>query len=252
MAGVRAGISGQINNNIVTDGLVWIFDPAYRISFPRSGTNVNNIISGSGTGTLTNNASWENDGGGSFTFDGTGDYIVNETDKGVLPVGSSIRTVDAWFKCTNTDNTERSIISYGTSNTGRIYTIYLTNTSYGDNGQLRFGGWSTDITFDTINLKDSNWHYSVMAYNGSALLVWLDGEVVTDGTWSAGGAGGSDTTPFNCSLDTAAGGTPSYFRIGWRWGDFAGNIGPCSVYNRVLSDIDVLQNYQAQKERFGL
>ena len=252
MAGVKTGISGQINNNIVTDGLVWRFDPAYRISFPRSGTNVNNIIPGSGTGTLTNNASWENNGGGSFTFDGVGDYIVNETDKGVLPVGSSVRTVDAWFKCTNTDNTERSIISYGTSSTGRIYTIYLTNATYGNNGQLRFGGWSTDITFDTVNLKDSNWHYAVIAYNGTGLLVWLDGEVVTNGTWSAGGAGGADTTPFNCSLNTAAGGTPSYFRIGWRWGDFAGNIGPCSIYNRVLSNTEVTQNYQAQKERFGL
>jgi len=34
-------------------------------------------------------------------------------------------------------------------------------------------------------------------------------------------------------------------------GDFAGNIGPCSIYNRVLSNTEVTQNYQAQKERFG-
>jgi hypothetical protein len=31
-----------------------------------------------------------------------------------------------------------------------------------------------------------------------------------------------------------------------------GNIGPVQFYNRALSAGEVLQNYQAQKERFGL
>ena len=31
-----------------------------------------------------------------------------------------------------------------------------------------------------------------------------------------------------------------------------GQIGPIQIYNRALSASEVLQNYQAQKERFGL
>lgn len=31
MAGVKTGISGQINNNIVTDGLILYIDPGYKL-----------------------------------------------------------------------------------------------------------------------------------------------------------------------------------------------------------------------------
>jgi hypothetical protein len=33
---------------------------------------------------------------------------------------------------------------------------------------------------------------------------------------------------------------------------FNGKLGPVQIYNKALSAGEVLQNYQAQKERFGL
>ena len=244
---------GSISTPIIADGLVFNMDPANRAStIPSTSTTIcKDTINTSRTGNFESGTSFNPNYNGVYSFDGSDDYI-NITTLSDLPVGASTRTMGVWFRCTNTDNSERSMISYGTSSTGRIYTIYLTNTTYGTNGQLRFGGWSTDITFDTANLKDSNWHYAVIAYNGTGLLVWLDGEVVTNGTWSAGGAGGADTTPFDCSLNTAAGGTPSYFWIGRRWGRFSGDIGNSHLYNRVLSTNEVLHNYNALKGRFGL
>ena len=59
------------------------------------------------------------------------------------------------------------------------------------------------------------------------------------------GAMGSDNNPNRIgSYSNSGGGGNS----GW---DMNGNIGPTKVYNRALSAGDVLQNYQAQKERFG-
>ena len=38
MPGISAGLGGQINNNIQTDGLIGYWDAAYKKSYPRSGT----------------------------------------------------------------------------------------------------------------------------------------------------------------------------------------------------------------------
>ena len=44
MAGIKSGINGQINNNIVTDGLIFYVDPAYKKSYPGSGSTIKNLI----------------------------------------------------------------------------------------------------------------------------------------------------------------------------------------------------------------
>ena len=54
---------------IVTDGLVFCSDPANRRSYSGAGTSFNDLISGS-SGSLVNNATYDNDGGGSFLTDG--------------------------------------------------------------------------------------------------------------------------------------------------------------------------------------
>ena len=59
MAGVKTGISGQINNNIVTDGLVFYIDPAYKKSYPESGTTCNGLINDI-EGTLSTSNIFEN------------------------------------------------------------------------------------------------------------------------------------------------------------------------------------------------
>ena len=53
MPGISAGLGGQVNNNIVTDGLVFYMDPAYKSSYSRTGTTTTDIVSqitGTGTG----------------------------------------------------------------------------------------------------------------------------------------------------------------------------------------------------------
>jgi hypothetical protein len=78
MAGVKTGISGQVNNNIVTDGLILYIDPAYKISTTpsTSTTKTFNIVDLSQSGSIVTDATWTNSTiTPSFNFDGSDGYI---------------------------------------------------------------------------------------------------------------------------------------------------------------------------------
>ena len=51
MPGISAGLGGQVNNNIQTDGLIFYVDSAYKKSYLGSGTTWNDL-GGSNNGTL--------------------------------------------------------------------------------------------------------------------------------------------------------------------------------------------------------
>ena len=91
MAGDKTGISGQINNNIVTDGLVFYVDPAYKKSWtgPDSST-VNDLIS-TPIGSIINDTSGSYGINESFAFDGTDDYIDFGTNTCLLYTSPSPR-----------------------------------------------------------------------------------------------------------------------------------------------------------------
>ena len=76
MAGAKTGINGQINNNIVTNGLVLSYDAAYKKSYPRSGTTTFNLASGSLDATIDGAIWYGTNPTSSFNFDGIDDKII--------------------------------------------------------------------------------------------------------------------------------------------------------------------------------
>ena len=60
--------------SIVTSGLLMYLDAANIRSYSGSGTSFNGLFSSIG-GTLINGTGYTSDGGGSFVFDGTNDYL---------------------------------------------------------------------------------------------------------------------------------------------------------------------------------
>ena len=60
--------------NIIRDGLVLYFDGANGKCYPKSGTDLNDIISNI-DGTLVNGVGYDTDNLGYFVFDGVDDYI---------------------------------------------------------------------------------------------------------------------------------------------------------------------------------
>ena len=220
--------------NIVTDGLVFAVDAGSERSYPGTGTTATSLV-GSDTATLTNGVGFSSNNGGYWEFDGTDDFITNNNTYNL-----SNFTAEVWVYPTATPpgTTMASAIStvYPGTNSTVNYAIGW-NSNYAWMGGFfngSSGGWhEVGVTSPALN----TWHSYSLTYNGTTLILYHNG--VSEGTLA--------------TTDTAAGGGP--IRIGRRWDGadfFPGNIPNAKVYNRALSAAEVLQNYNAQKSRFGL
>jgi hypothetical protein len=94
-----------------------------------------------------------------------------------------------------------------------------------------------DITFSSFSPIINTPYHAVMSYDNSSRVVklYVNGVFIESGTHS----GNLNITSQNLFI----GGGPR----GW-----TGKISTPQIYNRVLSDSEVLQNYNATKTRFGL
>ena len=218
---------------IVTDGLVLCLDAGNTKSYPGSGSSWIDLTSNGNTGTLTNGPTFSRDGGGSIVF-ATDDYVL--LPNGLLS-GTGNFTVNQWIKWTS--GTYGALfgnypignlqVAYGTN---LIY-VYLGSTS-GTSCYLGTSPFSTTLPQFTTN------PVMVTAQRSSnTLLLYLNGVLQKTG-----------------STTDSVGTSSSQFRIGTNTNNtgiieaFNGHIYSTQVYNRALSDQEILQNYNATKNRF--
>jgi hypothetical protein len=216
---------------IVTSGLVLALDAADRNSYV-SGSTVWNDLSGNNySGSLINGPTFSSTNGGSIVFDGVDDYIT------ATEIGQLTRfSIESWFKPTSYPNNYAAVIASvypGTNATVNFKIGYEAGT--GMVGGTYIGNWFyTPSVPTTLN----TWQQIIFTYDGSGLAIHSNGV-----------SGGSNA--FTGTPNSGGGG----IRIGRRWDlaeYFAGNIAITRVYNRALSQSEILQNYNAQKSRFNL
>ncbi len=214
---------------IVTSGLVLCLNAADKNSYPGTGTTWTDLSGNSNNGTLTNGPTFNSGNGGSIVFDGVDDY-VNTTFTTAL----DNFTICSWFKCTGVTAWAR--IADKSYQTGFWFGKESTNAN-------RWGGGVKQVSnYNMITLDDTNWHYLVMVRNGTSLTVYGDG--ITNTNTTTCGSGTLDTTALSLGgTVNDSGGLRDWFK---------GNISIVKVYNRTLSTNEILQNYNAQKSRFGL
>ena len=246
MAGIKTGVDGQINNNIQTIGLVAYWDAAYNKSFTPGTTTSYNLASGSltPTGSLLNDVGFQGPLTSSWVFDGTDDYIDCSSFP-LLDSGSAV-TISAWFKSSTYSNFGRLVNvekhieifqgSSGASNTKGRFT-YVLMGAYGNS----FKTLGSTEASGVGDLVDGNWHHLCFVFEGATLTatVYEDSVAVVTG----------DTTKENLNSATDKlyiGADPSGAN------PITGNIANVQIYNQSFSAGDVLQNYNAQKNRFGL
>ena len=221
--------------NIVTRGLVLHLDAASPNSYysPNGGTVWKDVSGNGNNGTLVNGTTFSND---AFVFDGVDDHI-NCGD--ILPSGSQNITISIWmykFDAVVGDY----ILSKGTASDGTAgSTFYIVNGST----YVRFTATDTTPTRSTnvehygINLNQ--WYNFTYTYNGSTIVGYRDGANPVTNTSISG--------PLNYLNQPILIGTHKY---GSRYPQM--DIGSFSLYDRALSAQEVLQNYNATKDRFGL
>jgi hypothetical protein len=159
------------------------------------------------------------------------------------------------FETNDTNNQNFTVGSFPFPQSGRTYEIWINSKSFSigwqswfddGNGERVLFGTSTNTihVYPSVevsaNLVAGQWYqllYTMVGGNGTAVVVYKDGQAIGSGTYgyalSSGtgtlfilGDGGSEITSCYCST--------------------------VRVYNRVLSAAEVLQNYNATKSRFGL
>ena len=223
------GVISQTGNNIQTDGLVFYIDPAYKISTTPSSDTVKsfNIINTAQSASYTTSGMYDSSTiSPSLAFDGTNAIYIDEFK---TQTGVNQYTWNLWVKSPS------SVTSYDM--------IMSTDYSY-----LYLAFYGSQITFDS-NLTAVDRFFTYASSTWYNVAVCIDGVADTTKCY----VNGSEETSIDLAADTLDG-----HRL-WlgRWYDGShdltnGNIGPVQIYNRTLSAGDVLQNYNAQKGRFGL
>jgi len=217
---------------IVTDGLVFNVDAGFTPSYPKNGTTWYDV-GGTNNGTFTNGPTFSTDGGGSIVFDGTDDY-VNCGNNSIFDMSSEV-TLLHWLKFTSS-SWSPFIGKTGGNSSQNNYRCWIGSDRnfdvelYGTNYKPLFNVTSTE-------LPNNSWCFLGMRFKN-------------DGTLS-GFFNGINKNTVNKSIGSLSTGD---FLIGYDKGGAygGGNIGTVLLYNRALTDDEILQNYNAQKGRFGL
>jgi hypothetical protein len=224
----------EYNPRIVTDGLVFFLDAANTRSYSGSGTSANSLVGGIGA-TLVNGVGFTSSNNGTFTFDGTNDYIAVSGSN--FPLGNSPRTLNIWYY-TNTSTWQANINNlfwYGTA--------AVTRQSFGIDfdtyPMMEFYSWGDDINWNT-SAPQVGWKNLQIAYDGNLTLrIYELGALVATKTFSA-------------QLNTVLSTDVQIGAITYIPGYFDSNISQVSMYNRALTASEIVQNYNATKKRYGL
>ena len=237
---------------IVTNGLVLNLDAGFTPSYPRSNATWYDTSLAGNNGTFTNGPTWTSNDGGVIQFDGTNDYILLNSSINIAHNNAWSTSVwvyldtynESPFGYYNDSSTPgwyyfRRDIEAATSNTRvRLYIREQRDTGWSWNSLYPFGStYRTPATTDGYWLNQ--WLNVVMTKSTArAYKVYINGVYKTGNSRSA--------AYLNNGLSVNA--------IGVSYGSlfFNGNIGPFSIYNKELTADEVLQNYNAQKGRFGL
>ncbi len=215
------------NPSIVTDGLVFQVDAANIKSYSGSGTNVTNISNSNYTGVLNNGVGFSSNNNGVFTFDGSNDYI-SFVPNDIFNIGTGDFTLLAWHK-TSFKSNYSTIMSLDDGN-GTGYLLYTTIGS----GVMR--NWVAGVPKNgNIDICTGVWNLIGLTRTSGLCTQYVNG--VVDTTFTASGV--LQISGRTLSIGQNAN---SYY--------YNGNISTVQIYNRSLSQKEILQNYNATKGRY--
>jgi hypothetical protein len=223
----------------VTDGLSLYYNFGNIDSYSGSGTNVTSlspIIQN--TGNLINSPTYNSTWNGVLVLDGINNYIDSNAS-----FASESFTINAWFKSSNDVTNYRMIISKEPNNISIPwnYRMYLDiNSGFLIGDIVSQASQPASIIYDT-NLADNNWHCASFSRDATTnkMKLYVDGVLVNE---QADGLVGPISNDQNVWIGYSALYGGSY--------PFNGTIGSTFIYNRALTDNEILDNYIATRVRF--
>ena len=214
--------------DIIDDGLIFCVDAKNTKSYPGSGTTWSDLSSSGNHGTLTNSPTFNSTG--YFDFDGSNDQVTMGTNPFLGGAKSTVEFVLSFDAVTNAF-TEQPWCEFGSPSNNAIRLYFIRNNN------IAVGYYANDAVFSFTPSINTIYNIAITEDGTGGVELFVDG--TSRGT-------GDIHTP-NTSGNT--------FRIGTfnsTNGSFNGKIYLARLYNRDLTASEVLQNYNAQRSRFGV
>jgi hypothetical protein len=233
-------MSYNFSPKIVTDGLVLYLDAANPNSYISGNTTWSDLSKRKNNCTLINGATFDPNNNGSIVFDG-----VN--DEGTFPVLPDLQflnrspyTLSVFAKIISASNIFHGLLNreYGATRNGYNLWFIRDNPNLIAIASERFAGTGQKLAFVLLD-NDScinKWNHYCVTYDGNNLRFYFNGQF-TNSVFADGNI--TNTT-----------GTLQIARRQTTNGNCA--ISNIHIYNKALSVMEVQQNYNSLKSRFGI
>jgi hypothetical protein len=208
------------------------------------GTTLTDLSGRSNTGALTNGPTYSSVNGGSIVFDGTNDYVTLPTNLLIHETGNPF-TFSIWFKTSSTG----IILGQQNNPTPNAASGYVPAIYVGTDGLLYtscfWGGSTGNQSVSSSSVNNSSWNNITVTFAANSQISYLNG--VSYATLSKTQTNYSSTYYYFLGSGQGAG-----------WTNFPaspylnGSISNFSYYNRSLSAVEVSQNFNALRGRFGI
>ena len=234
--------------NIISSGLVLHLDAANPTSYSGSGTAWNDL-SGNGNH-FTINATAYNSSGPKY-MDFNGSYGCAKKTNSDLSVSGNV-TVMCWTRVLNSSSSWRTLLR-GLSSGGDHHVI------------IQSGGWEIGM-YDNVNgtgfngsgysqqslpnYGTSNWVCMHWRYNAASTPYYTIG--INDSPGTVRGSNNSSNAGFKCGVSSIGAHNNAVQTDPSNASQYWGDIGAIAIYNRRLSDAEIITNFNVYKTRFGL
>lgn len=221
-------LQNYYQGNILTSNLSFAIDSANIVSYPSTNTTWYNLSSNSLNATLTNGPTYSNDFGGVLIFDGTNDYAIT----GNFP-GLSDWSVELWLYPTVYTLSQKVILDVNLGIRFEISNAKF-NSHFGNGSS-----WIYTQLPSTTSIAANTWfHVTNTNQSGGQAKMYVNG--ILENTLDIG-SGTTPNIPLYIARFTGAGGY-----------EFQGYIAVVRIYSVALDHIQVQNNFNAQKSRYGL
>jgi hypothetical protein len=193
-------------------------------------------VSGNGNNLTTQNyPAWSKDFGGFFRTQTDGHWLGSGTT--TLPLRNSQYTLSCWARFPTTWRDGVGYMSLSDMASINFQANYLKNVS--GVGIFANNWWANNLltTSNLAGIEVNKWFMVTATYDGITRKIYGNTTLLA-----------SDVPTQNHNV------VNSSIRLARGWGNewLNGDLGPAYIYNKALSSAEVLQNYNAQKSRFGL
>jgi len=229
-AGIMAGETGDATQSATT-GIHFDNFQVTPSTYPRAADNKGSNIGDYKNGpTLGVTGALAGDANTAAQFDGVNDHVQMTGTTGI-PVGASLRSVEAWFKTSSA--TRQVLFSYGSLTATQEYGLWLQATGTTMTAWGYGGGNDKQFTLASA-VNDGKWHQVVQTYNGTSLTLYIDGVALPSQLATRGTV--MDAYGFGIGAVIAPGNVNS-------GGYFNGSIDEVSFYTTVLNQATVTNHY---------